>query len=301
MKKLVVIFFALLLSMFLSGFVEASGEPAIRPVPPDYEAKIRQYDTLTNKWADYYGVPADLIRRMMWFESRGSPNATSPAGAMGLMQIMPYWFYSYENPYDPNTNIMTAAYILNLNHKSAGTWVGAVKMYFGVYGSDVWGTTAQSYVDNIFDYTKTMDTPTTTLAEYVYPLPDNKTTVVNLHWGTFEGASDLFAPFGSKVVAVHGGDVYSAGWNAYGGNSVYIVGDDGLDYYYAHLAYVPKVKVGQHVEANTLLGYVGNTGNAVGTDPHLHLGIGYGIYNGNGATGGAGIDYDAVSLLRRLQ
>ena len=48
----------------------------------------------------------------------------------------------------------------------------------------------------------------------------------------------------------------------------------GYRYYYAHLSnYADDLREGQFVTTDTLLGYVGNTGNAVTTPPHLHLGI----------------------------
>ena len=40
---------------------------------------------------------------------------------------------------------------------------------------------------------------------------------------------------------------------------------------YAHMLTFPKVKVGDYVDVNTCLGYVGSTGNSTGT--HLHLEI----------------------------
>ena len=45
-----------------------------------------------------------------------------------------------------------------------------------------------------------------------------------------------------------------------------------MDWYYAHLAdFAPGLENGQRVEAGDLVGYVGDTGNAVGTPPHLHM------------------------------
>jgi hypothetical protein len=44
--------------------------------------------------------------------------------------------------------------------------------------------------------------------------------------------------------------------------------------YYAHLdAYAPGLVVGNHVTPETVLGYVGTTGNAAGALPHLHFGV----------------------------
>jgi murein DD-endopeptidase MepM/ murein hydrolase activator NlpD len=58
-----------------------------------------------------------------------------------------------------------------------------------------------------------------------------------------------------------------------GGNSFWLKGESGTYYYYAHLSrYADGLAVGQVVDAGTVLGYVGDTGNAKGT-PHLHFEI----------------------------
>lgn len=69
------------------------------------------------------------------------------------------------------------------------------------------------------------------------------------------------------------------GHNALGGNVVWVLGPGGQRHYYAHLDRFAHVPVGQRIEPGTVLGYVGNTGNARMTPPHLH----YGIYGSAGA------------------
>jgi len=124
---------------------------------------------------------------------------------------------------------------------------------------------------------------------------------VQPHWGSVKGGSDLFAPVGTPVDAMRGGVVVFAGTSTIGGHNVTIQGDDGNYYYYAHLQDAPRVKSGQQVESGRQIGCVGNTGNAEGTEPHLHLGIGPRIHAGSGARGGTGGDFDAVDLLRRVR
>jgi len=46
----------------------------------------------------------------------------------------------------------------------------------------------------------------------------------------------------------------------------------GMSYYYAHLERA-TVSPGQRVRVGDVIGYVGNSGNAATTDPHLHFGI----------------------------
>jgi murein DD-endopeptidase MepM/ murein hydrolase activator NlpD len=123
---------------------------------------------------------------------------------------------------------------------------------------------------------------------------------IGLHHGSNRGGSDIFAPRGTPVVAMRGGTVSSAGTDGVGGNNVLIQGDDGLIYYYAHMDQAPMVEPGAKVAAGQQLGVVGDSGNAKGTGPHLHMGIGPEIVRGVGPAGGTGGDFDAVGLLQNV-
>jgi murein DD-endopeptidase MepM/ murein hydrolase activator NlpD len=133
---------------------------------------------------------------------------------------------------------------------------------------------------------------------YIFPVKDYQGKV-ELHWGEHKGATDIFAKPGTPVLAMRGGAVVSAGYSDVGGNNVTIQGDDGNVYYYAHLIDAPLVRQGQQVQAGMPLGGVGDTGNAKGTGAHLHIGIGPTISRGTGPAGGAGENFDAVTLLRQ--
>jgi murein DD-endopeptidase MepM/ murein hydrolase activator NlpD len=83
---------------------------------------------------------------------------------------------------------------------------------------------------------------------------------------------DIFAPTGTPVLAVAKGTVFSVGWNNLGGNRLWLRDTDGNEFYYAHLsAYSPLAVNGLKVEAGAVLGFVGNTGDAITTPPHLHF------------------------------
>ena len=91
---------------------------------------------------------------------------------------------------------------------------------------------------------------------------------------------DIFAPKGTPILSATRGMVYNIGENNLGGQTVSVIGAGGRVYYYAHLeAYAPGLQVGDRVTTRTVLGYVGTTGNAQGTPPHLH----FGIYTSTGA------------------
>ena len=101
--------------------------------------------------------------------------------------------------------------------------------------------------------------------------------------------NDIFAPMGAPLLAVSNGTLFLVGWNTVGGNRLWLRDQQGNEFYYAHLsAYSPLAKDGVHVRAGDVIGFVGNTGDAAGTPPHLHfevhpaalLGMGYdGVVN----------------------
>ncbi len=89
---------------------------------------------------------------------------------------------------------------------------------------------------------------------------------------THEGV-DIFAPRGTAVVAATDGFISGSTSNRLGGNVVWLWAPGrGLSLYYAHLDR-HAVSPGDRVRTGDLLGYVGNTGNARSTAPHLHFGI----------------------------
>ena len=91
---------------------------------------------------------------------------------------------------------------------------------------------------------------------------------------------DIFAPKGTPVLSATAGYVFKVGENNLGGQTVSVIGAGGRVYYYAHLdAYASGISEGFPVTTKTVLGYVGTTGNAQGTPPHLH----FGVYTSSGA------------------
>src|SRR2546430_10396375 len=85
---------------------------------------------------------------------------------------------------------------------------------------------------------------------------------------------DIFAKRGTPVLSATDGYVVRIGENQLGGQTVSVFGAGGRIYYYAHLdSYAPHMSTGDHVTTQTVLGYVGNTGNAAGGPTHLHFGV----------------------------
>lgn len=83
---------------------------------------------------------------------------------------------------------------------------------------------------------------------------------------------DIFALRGTPVVAVADGVISQKVDGLISGLAVELTDSIGFEYFYAHLeAIAPGVEHGSYVTEGQVLGYVGNTGNAVNSAPHLHF------------------------------
>jgi murein DD-endopeptidase MepM/ murein hydrolase activator NlpD len=120
--------------------------------------------------------------------------------------------------------------------------------------------------------------PRLTQAGYVFPVYGPAAFVdtfgagrANVGWHHGE---DIFAPLGAPVLAVADGTLFSVGWNDLGGNRLWLRDRQGNEFYYAHLsAFSPLAVNGRPVRAGEVVGFVGRTGDAETTPPHLHFEI----------------------------
>jgi len=96
--------------------------------------------------------------------------------------------------------------------------------------------------------------------------------------GRTHKGTDIMAAYNTELVAMTSGSV-RLNSHSLGGRQVYLYGDDGVTYYYAHLSKWPTgLNTGNRVNKGQTVGFVGDSGNASGT-PHLHLGmIAGGVY-----------------------
>ena len=108
------------------------------------------------------------------------------------------------------------------------------------------------------------------------PLPEQHLTDT---WGgaRSEGRShegiDIFAPRGTPIQATTSGIVSKVGNDRLGGRVVVIIGPGGAGHYYAHLEDYADISTNDWVDSGDIIGYVGDSGNAKGTPPHVHYGI----------------------------
>ena len=86
-------------------------------------------------------------------------------------------------------------------------------------------------------------------------------------------AIDILAPRGTPVLAADNGSILRMGFNALGGLTIYQIDPEKrFVYYYAHLdRYASTIRDGSVVSRGDVIGYVGATGNASPTAPHLHF------------------------------
>jgi len=123
-------------------------------------------------------------------------------------------------------------------------------------------------------------TPPLGLSDYVFPVAGASNfadtygalrTDVRSHW---HHGDDLFAALGTPVVAVATGTVNRVGWETIGGWRLWVRDGLGNEFYYAHLSgYAPAILHSNRVRAGEVIAFVGNTGDAFTTVPHVHFEI----------------------------
>jgi murein DD-endopeptidase MepM/ murein hydrolase activator NlpD len=88
--------------------------------------------------------------------------------------------------------------------------------------------------------------------------------------GRSHQGTDIMNPYGNMIHAYVDGVISRESSSTLGGITLYLRGDDGNEYYYAHLSRY-FAHTGQRVQAGELIAYNGQSGNAAATAPHLHF------------------------------
>jgi soluble lytic murein transglycosylase-like protein len=100
---------------------------------PETQQKFQAMVQNWKEWVDEavldYRVPESWIWAIMWSESQGNPEAKSKAGALGLMQVMPFHFKQGEEPFNPRTNIRAGVRYLQEIRGKVNNLVQAASMY----------------------------------------------------------------------------------------------------------------------------------------------------------------------------
>ena len=86
---------------YLDGRYPANGEVEIAPL---FTPQVHYWTEEILRWGSEYEINPNLIATIIQIESCGNPNVTSPAGAQGLLQVMPYHFEAGEDMLEPDSN-----------------------------------------------------------------------------------------------------------------------------------------------------------------------------------------------------
>ncbi|QRZ15750.1 lytic transglycosylase domain-containing protein [Paracoccus methylovorus] len=128
-------FAPLLLSGLILAAVPAAGLLA-QPVPSVAHESSDPFAAYVAEASLRFGIPANWIRAVRHVESRSNPQAVSPKGAMGLMQVMPETWAALrarhalgDDPFDPRDNILAGAAYLREMHDRYGTVAGMLAAY----------------------------------------------------------------------------------------------------------------------------------------------------------------------------
>lgn len=217
------------------------------------------------KWIGWFGLPGP------WQQ------------AVGPMQFLPSTFSAWAvdadgdgvtNPHDIDDAAATAANYLCQGPNGAVTDERVAVLR---YNHD------DHYADRVLAYAAQLDATgdIAILCPVAGPTRFTNTWLAARPGGRQHQGVDLFAAEGTAVVAPVAGIVELA-VNSLGGLVYKLWGDDGNHYYGAHLA--AWADVDGHVDAGTVVGYVGRTGNAETTPPHLHFEIHLGRQPGEPAS-----------------
>jgi len=75
------------------------------PLASFFRPEVLYWRDEIEDWAREHHVNPNVIAIVIQIESCGNPNAISNAGALGLMQVMPFHFQNGENMINPDTNV----------------------------------------------------------------------------------------------------------------------------------------------------------------------------------------------------
>jgi murein DD-endopeptidase MepM/ murein hydrolase activator NlpD len=114
------------------------------------------------------------------------------------------------------------------------------------------------------------------VGSFICPFTPGRTSFID-SWGYPRSGgrrhkgTDMFAAWNEPMYAVAAGRVVT-GSSGLGGRTIWLLANNGIAYYYAHLAGF-NVSSGSSVGQGQTIGFNGDSGNARGGSPHLHFEI----------------------------
>ena len=140
---------------------DISGFSSIPSLSEGSSSSRSDIDNYIQKYSKEFGIDENLVRGVVKAESGFNPNAKSPVGAMGLMQLMPATAKSMgiDNPYDAEQNIKGGVkYLKGLLDRFGGDKEKAVAAYnagagaVNKYGGVPPYKETQNYVKRVLGY-----------------------------------------------------------------------------------------------------------------------------------------------------
>jgi len=104
--------------------------PTHRHIPRYTGAYAGEFLAMAEAAALKFGIPKDLFTRLIQAESNWNPDALSPAGAIGLAQLMPGTAAKLGvDPHDPQANLEGGALYLKQQYQRFRSWKLAIAAY----------------------------------------------------------------------------------------------------------------------------------------------------------------------------
>lgn len=112
---ILVVFFSNLLrlgrqALFGQALIGAAGGSGT--IAEFFAPNVQEWGAELYAWSRQYDLPVNMLATVMQLESCGRVDAVSPAGALGLFQVMPFHFAEGEEPLIPATNAQRSAAFL---------------------------------------------------------------------------------------------------------------------------------------------------------------------------------------------
>ena len=102
---------------------------------PIFTPTVQYWGNSLFAWSAALGLDPNLAATVMQIESCGDPRALSTSGAMGLFQVMPFHFYTTDDPYNPETNAQRGlGYLVRSLERAGGDPRMALAGYNGGIG-----------------------------------------------------------------------------------------------------------------------------------------------------------------------
>lgn len=234
--------------------------PALRKYVTEHP-RLKPYARLIEVNARRYGLDPVKYAALILFESGGNPNARSHANAVGLVQIhlSSHPNVTEKQARDPAFALRWGARFFASKLRQYGSYDAA---YRRGYNPGYKGSGPFAGLGGGAGGSGGFLSPVLGGGKYSNDWGNPRAT--GSHKGT-----DIFAAHGTPVVAVEDGTISKIGDSRIGGLRIWL----NKKFYYAHLSGFAKgLKQGSKVKAGQTIGYIGTTGDARGTPPHLHFG-----------------------------